>query len=225
MTGVCPAVSAVLLNWRRPFHLPQIVRSLRAHQFVREIIVFNNSPSPLPRFEETPDQPVMVIDSPVNLCTFGRCRAAELATHEIIYTQDDDIEVLNIPAIYERFLGHQSAITAGLAPRHYELEAHREPWLQLGWGALFRKEWLSAINPYLTKYGEDELLHRKFDRIFTALFGRHDPVLGEFLRLRDPRSGIDSDRDPHSLWLRPDHRRLTHLAIDRALALRAREAV
>lgn len=221
-----PPVSAVLLNWKRPYHLPRIVASLEGLPFVREVLIFNNAPEPLGPIDADPnlEVPIRVFNWKQNVCTYGRCIAAQWAAHDIIYTQDDDVVVRNVPALYERFLAHQqSAITAGLAHRHYELEAHQKPWLQLGWGGFFRKEWLSIIQPWIRQYGEDELLHRKFDRIFTVMFGRRDPQPGDFERLKDPRTGSDSDRDPHSLWLRPDHHRLTDLAVDRALSLRQQE--
>lgn len=220
-----PPVSAVLLNWKRPYHLPRIIASLECLPFIREILVLNNSPEPLDPIgsDSCFDVPIRVFNWKSNICTFGRHIAAQLANSDIIYTQDDDIVVRNVPQLYERFLSHQNAITAGLAERHYAMEAN-EPWLLMGWGAFFRKEWLSCIQPWIDEYGEDDLLRSKFDRIFAVMFGRRDPQLGDFERLKDPRTGADSDRDANSLWKQPDHERLKRMAVDRALMLRQREA-
>lgn len=206
-------VTAVLLNWRRPYHLPRIVESLQAHAFIGEIVCFDNSGI----LDDIPG--VTVIRSPLNVCTLGRFLAAGHAQHRIIYTQDDDVIVRNVPALYERFLTHRESITAGLDDSHYRHEANKTAFIQMGWGSFFLRDWVSVLHLWRARHGEDELLRRKADRIFTTLHGRHDPQHADIERLQ--HGGRDSDRDASSLWLRADHRALTELAVKRAMELRA----
>ncbi len=200
-------VSVILLNWKRPWNLPQVIQSLQAYEFVKQILVFDNSGC----FEM---DGVEVIQSSVNVCTYGRFLAVQQAQYDIIYTQDDDVVVHNVEALYDRFLGHQERITAGLSGGHYNVEAGRTPWILMGWGSFFLKEWVKVLDRYISEYGEDTVLHRKADRIFTALHGKHDPVPGSFTRLNNP-DGKRSDRDSSSLWLKSDHGRLTMESIAR----------
>ena len=203
----------MLLNWRRPYNLAPIVKSLAKHEFIGEIIIWDNSGM----LAETP--PARIIRSPQNIGVLGRFWAARDALYGTIYTQDDDYTVSGIPALYERFGTHRGRITAGLSGGHFKAEANRRPWLQLGWGSFFLREWVSVLDQWILKYGEDDLLQRKADRIFSILFGRHDPMRGRFTRLRGP-DGTVSDRDANSLWHRGDHSVLTKRAAQLALELK-----
>ncbi len=213
-------VSAILLNYKRPYHLPAIVKSLDALPFIDELIIWNNGREGS-LIDIIPEcrAGLTIIDSQDNLCTLGRFKAAELARNSIVYTQDDDVIIHNVPQLLEKFLTHREKITAGLVDRHYRLEANQRPWQQIGWGSLHLREWMTeTLEPYISRFGEDELLSRKADRIYTALFGRHDPVHSvdgiDIERLKGP-DGRDSDRDGNSLWLRGDHGRLTEEAMSR----------
>ncbi len=214
------ACAAVILNWKRPWNLPEIIHSLQTYKFIKEIIVFDNS-GKLELEGPTLNAPI-VIQSQTNVCTYGRFLAAQQASHDVIYTQDDDVVVHNVKALYERFMRHQKQITAGLSGGHYAIEAGKKPFLQLGWGAFFLKEWINSLDKYIREYGEDNVLHRKADRIFTALHGKYDPVPGSFTRLKNS-DGKPSDRDPSSLWLKPDHRQLTMEAMARVKQLNERQ--
>lgn len=212
--------SAVLLNWQRPYNLPRIVESLRRLEFVGEILVWDNSGS-------CPDiDSARILRSERNVCTYGRLLAAQQARHDVVLTQDDDCCVRNAPALYERFLSHRTHVVAGLSLGHYRAEAGKTPWLQLGWLSFHLREWFGAgedhgvVQPYIDRWGEDEVLHRKFDRIYTTLHGLHDPVPGDFEALKGP-DGRPSERDRNSLWLRPDHQKLTRVAVARALEIRS----
>ena len=212
-------ITAVLLNWQRPWNLPKIVDSLR--DFAGEIVCWDNSGT-------CPDiDGVRIFRSERNVCTYGRFLAAQHARYDVLFTQDDDVVVRNAEALYERFLTHQTHITAGLAPGHYRAEAHNKPWLQLGWGSLHRREWLDAATErWLDAYGPSELLHRKWDRIYTCLHGSevggHDPQPASFERLLGP-DGKPSERDRNSLWLRGDHVRLTNEAVGKVMAIARRQ--
>jgi hypothetical protein len=219
------AVSVVLLNYKRPYHLPAIVESLDSLPFVDELILWNNGREGclidiIPECRAS----LMIVDSQENLCTLGRFKAAELARNSIVYTQDDDVLIRNVPRLLEKFLAHREKITAGLVDRHYRLEANQRPFMQLGWGSFHLREWMTeTLEPYISRFGEDELLCRKADRIYTSLFAKHDPVHSvdgiDIERLKGP-DGRDSDRDPNSLWLRGDHGRLTEEAMARVELLK-----
>ena len=209
-------ITAILLSWKRPWNLPEIIQSLHVYDFIKEIIVWNNG-------DRLKLDGAKVINSPVNVYTYGRFLAAQHARHETIYTQDDDVIVHNVEALLWRFMGHQECITAGLSGGHYAAEAGRTPWLQIGWGAFWLKDWACQLDKYISEYGEDEVLYRKADRIFTALHGKHDPTPGSFTRLKNP-NGKPSDRDPNSLWLKSDHRQLTMEAMARVRNINERKA-
>jgi hypothetical protein len=220
-----PLVSAILLNYARPYHIEPIVASLFAHPFIDEVIIWDNAPADGAAMQESVGlrggRRRVHLRGKQNVFTFGRFCAAKVARNDILYTQDDDVIVRNVPEIYRRFLEMQTLIVAGLVENHFRVEAHKTPWLQLGWGSMFRKPWLDCIAPYIEKYGQDNILHRKFDRIFTTLYGNHDPLLADVERLRDA-SGRDSDRDQNSLWLRQDHAQLTQIAVARAQGLKVK---
>jgi hypothetical protein len=164
---------------------------------------------------------VLYFSNDENVGTLGRFYAASHARNETIYTQDDDIIVNQVPELLAKFELHRSKITAGLAPRHLELEVSRnkEPWLAIGWGSVHLKSWFDCIAPWIERYGIDDLLKSKFDRIYTTMFGEHDPIRGDFERLRGP-DGKDSDRDSSALWKQPDHYEKRNEAVRLALGLK-----
>lgn len=155
--------------------------------------------------------------------TYGRYLATAYATNELIYTQDDDCIVKNVPELYERFMSNKPGITAGLADkpgsRHYEVEAHKTPWIALGWGAFFLKSSVGVLDKWKSKYGEDELLIRKADRIFTVLCTPHDPIRSNHDILKGP-NGVPSERDENALWRQKDHYQLRDTAVKKALSLK-----
>lgn len=211
-----PYVSAVLLNWKRPWNLLKIVPHLLSFAEIDEVVIWDNSGVlSLPENEH-----VHVIQSPENRCTYGRFLATKFAKHDVVWVNDDDYLVNNVSELLAAFETHRTAITAGLDRGHYKAEAHKKPFLQVGWGGCFLREWVSVLDQWINVYGEDELLNRKADRIFSVLHGKHDPHLADFTRLTNA-DGKTSDRDPNSLWLRKDHRRLTQEAVQKALEIKS----
>lgn len=214
-------VTAIILNWNRPHNIPVIATHLQSIGLFNQILVWDNANA-----NNLPENSSLYVSIPSqrNCYTLGRYLASFNAENDELYFQDDDILVGNIPQLYDYWKKQPTKIVAGLADqdglKHWELEANKKPWLQLGWGSFHRKEWLELTDEYLVRYGEDLLLRRKWDRIYTALHGQHAPVKAKFKRLRNP-SGQYSDSDSGSLWLMKDHMQLTHLAANRALAIRA----
>lgn len=207
-------VSAVLLNWKRPWNIPVIAQELSKYEFVREIIIWNNGGALDAKSIGT--EKAVVIDSTENMGTYGRYLGAKRALTSILYTQDDDVLVHSVGDMYDRFIkNNDDRITAGLAERHFLMEAHRKPWLLTGWGAFFRTAWMECIQEWIAAYGEGDLLYSKFDRIWTVLHGHHDPVVAHFTPLRNP-NGEESGRDRNSLWLQVDHRQKVENAVSMA---------
>lgn len=200
-------VSACLLSWRRPWHLPEIVESLRSH--VDEIIVWANE---FPLKEQLPG--VRVIHSPENQCTLGRFLAAREARFSICYTQDDDLLVRNIPALLAAFHREQK-IVANLADdrssRHWAWwQVHHPPWVELGFGSVFPRD----LALRLADWPHDpELLRRKADKVFSVIHPWQAIRAGADDITRLFHDGKESGRDANALSNRADHKRLTEEAV------------
>lgn len=210
-----PNVTAVLLNWRRPHNIETIMASLRSVREISEFVIWDNSGTLNQR-----DFPgCRVYYSPENIFTLGRFKAAAMATNETCFTQDDDILVNNVPALLDMHFHNPDRIVAGLRKGHYEAEAGKKPFMNLGWGSVFRREWVSVLDEWVRVYGEDDLLRRKADRVFTILKGNHHPVYADITPLRDPNGRL-SESSPDALYRRPDHYTLTEAATRNAVELR-----
>ncbi len=177
-------VSAVLVKWKRTNELEQIVDHLRGIGFIDEIIVWDNTAE--------------------NRVCYSRYLAAiTKARNDTIYVQDDDCIVENIPEIYSTFDGGH--LSNGIKPERvieYANQRGQEPYITLvGWGAFFKKDWVSCLDRYLEKYGEDDVLHREADRIFTYLLARHHNTIEA--RIRD----LPSASGEMALYLEHDHKK------------------
>ena len=192
----------------------RIVEQLRDNPLIDDIVIWNNDPAQQLSFE---DPRVTVIDSERNRVTYGRFLAAQHAKHAIIYTQDDDCLVHNIADLHESFRFDPTCIAHGLKLGH--LASNAENYFEtaqmalVGWGAFFHRDALAAFEPYRGAWGEDELLDRKADRLFSLLMNcRHRSQLAEVTDL----AGASGEE---ALSVRSDHFELTHEAIGRALGL------
>lgn len=207
----------VLLHWKRTDNVRLIVDRVVRLPFVGEVIVWDNAGGfELKQLSAGYEKIKVVHSKDGNKVTWGRFLAAKMATYRIIATQDDDYLVLNWESLWKRFLTHRARITHSLDKGHYLNEAGRRDFAQLGWGSLWLRDWVSVFDPWLAKYGEDEMLRRKADRVFGALFGgrdRFDPVEADVQELHGARG-------PEALYKLKDHGRLTKEAV-----LRARELV
>ena len=207
-------ISACLVSWKRPENVRRIVDQLLDEPLIDDIVIWNNNPNLPLSFT---DPRVSVIQSDRNRVTYGRYLAARQAKHDVIYTQDDDCLVHNLAELHETFRLDGSRIVHGLKlghlidnPRNLFGSAHMA---LVGWGALFRREWVDTLDAYIERFGEDELLDRKADRIFSVLLNRrHRPIPAAVTDL----AGTDG---PEALSVRDDHMRLTAEAIERCLPL------
>jgi len=56
-----------------------------------------------------------------------------------------------------------------IVPQHRRSEYAGSQIALLGWGTIFRKQLLRVFDPYLARYGVDELFYRECDRIFSFM--------------------------------------------------------
>lgn len=122
---------------------------------------------------------------------FGRYDAIKHAKYDIIYTQDDDC-VVDIPELMKQWNGH--FISNMKENRVNEYPANLT---LIGWGAMFKKDLISVLDRYTTRWGFDSLFMRECDRVFTGL-NMHKNV---FVDVENLPNIYDADR----LSNRPDH--------------------
>ncbi len=210
-----PRVSACLLSWKRPQNLPVIIATLREAGFINEILIWNNNPE---LRVEVDDPITRVIDSEENAMCYGRFLCAAEARNRVIYVQDDDAVNHDVVGLYREFLANPGRITHALSPSHYQ-RGRREIYgaahnALLGWGAFFRREWISVFNNLPASIFQNPLVLREADKLFSILLDReHHTVRGE-ISLLDGHSNPD-----HSLWLDPLNRQHKGLAVRQALSL------
>jgi len=83
----------------------------------------------------------------------------------------------------------------------------------VGWGAFFNRKWCDVFQNYIACFGEDELLCRKADRLFTLLLDRRHRSLPAEVTDLEGASGEEA------LSVKSDHFDLTRQAVERALYL------
>ena len=213
----CPeqdSVSACLVAWKRHQNTKRIVQELQSIEVIDDIIVWNNNTNT----SLTIDHPkVTVVNSDRNMMTYGRFLATRYAKHDVIYTQDDDCLVHNIRDLYRSFVKNAECITHSLKPPHMHRTEERifgqAQMALVGWGAFFKKQFVGVVDRYIDVYGEDELLLREADRIFSILLSRpHRAVPAQVTDLPG-HSGAEA------LSVDPEHPRKVSRAIQRAVAL------
>jgi hypothetical protein len=211
-------VSACLLSWKRPQNLQEIVDSLHPYEFVDEILIWNNNPEVELALR---GEKVRVLPSDQNMGCYGRFLCAKKARNDIVYVQDDDVLVRNVPALYQSFLGDDARITHALSGGHLR---RRERYVYadgqialLGWGAFFRRAWLDVLDVCLETYGVDALFKREADKFFSLLLGQRHQILPSQVQTLKGAStpGI-------ALYREAQHRLMKALAVRRALELRRR---
>lgn len=99
---------------------------------------------------------------------FGRYMAAQRATNDVIYVQDDDC-VVDAEAICRRY--ERGVVTCNWPEPHRSVNAnlYRGGIALVGWGAVFHKSALDVFDTFREMWDFDELFLRECDRVFTAL--------------------------------------------------------
>lgn len=183
--------SAVLLKWARPKELKMVKAHLETIPYIDEIIVWDNTKE--------------------NYINYGRYLGALEARNDIIYTQDDDCIVRNLPDLFSKWDG--TRIVNLMKPSHIPLYTNHT---MFGWGALFDRRWADCLKLYTDVHGEDEVFYRETDRIFSILapvpFKTYEGAIEDF----------PSANDHYALYRQPNHESSKFLAIERAEALKDR---
>jgi GT2 family glycosyltransferase len=208
-------VSACLVSWKRPQNLRAIVRTLGRLEFIDEILIWNNDPATRLEF---PDSNVRVLPSSENQSCYGRFLCAAEARNPVVYVQDDDALNHDIAGLYRQFLRDPASIAHALAPTHWG-QKHRYSYgnahaALVGWGAFFRKEWLSVLDDLPAAVRADALFRREADKFFTLLLERrHSAVAGDIEHL-------DGHSTPGiALWCDAGYQQMASLAISQGLRL------
>ena len=208
-------MTACLLSWKRPENIEIIVRALREVECIDEILVWNNNAGVR---LEIGDPRTRVIQSSENQGCYGRFLCAAEASNPLIYVQDDDVLNRDIGGLYREFCGHPDRITHALSPGHWmrrDRQIHGNAHVALlGWGAIFRKEWLSVLGEVPDSLREEWLFLREADKFFTMLLeGRHHTVAGQLTHLPGCSSG------DMALYREGSHRHFTAQAVRESLHL------
>jgi hypothetical protein len=209
--------SAVVLSWRRVVNLPPIVCRLLDQPFVGEVRIWHQDPARPLSLEHllVDDSRLTVVNAAQNYFTWGRFLACLDCQNNLILTQDDDQLPRNWPAIYQAALDNPDRLVSSMRAGHIAEQA-KWTWGQaqevlLGWGSAFDRRWIEpAFRPYLERWGIDNLLMRKADRIFTSLLNRPHCIMEADVEQLwgDSLGGL-------ALYSRPDHWRLTRDARER----------
>lgn len=169
-------VSVCLVSYARPWNIPIICRSLLDYGF-RDIIVADNWQDD--RLLKTQFEPDLL--SRVRLeCSDSNVRTAaryaplgDMVKNDVIATVDDDYVVTHKgwDRLFDAWDG--TRIVAQVPPGSQLANAHKVPFLNLGYGSLFRRDWPCLIFAYLVAGGLiDRVEWDTFaDRIFTTFFG------------------------------------------------------
>ncbi len=176
------AVTAILLKYHRPDEIEVIKKRLESYDFIDEILVHDNTKT--------------------NIMCYGRYVTAVKAKNSTIYVQDDDC-IVDVQKLYDHY--DKTKMVNGM--KEEALSAYMGKDSLVGWGAFFEKGWIEVFDKYISKYGEDDVLIRESDRIFTSYIPRETYVID----VQDFPSAWSDD----ALWNQPEHLNFKQKALDR----------
>ncbi len=99
------------------------------------------------------------------------------AKNDLIYVQDDDC-ITDVPELFKHYNGQ---ITNALTQHHANWYTGSGMTL-VGWGAFFPKAMVN-FDPYIDRFGIDDLLLREADRVFSYLNQPHNSVVMDIINL------------------------------------------
>ncbi|HET9683494.1 MAG TPA: glycosyltransferase family 2 protein [Gemmatimonadaceae bacterium] len=211
-------VTACLLSWKRPRNVERIVGAIDRLEFVDEILVWNNAPRTRLSLSS---RKARVINSDANACCSGRYLCAARARNNIVYVQDDDVLVHDIPGLYRTFLSDPGRVTHTLSSWHFARRG-RHVYGQcesalLGWGAFLQRDWLRVLEAVPSSLRATALFRREADQFFTILLRRHHvAVAGRITHLATHSTpGV-------ALWVDPAAAEMSALAVREALGIARR---
>jgi hypothetical protein len=204
------AISAVLLSWRRPENLQQIVSALRKNPLVKEVLVWNNNPQVTLKSDEA-----IIINSAHNFLCVARYCLVPLTKHPLIWFQDDDllISAEKLDAIVSAYSVAPDRIYGCrgrnlIQGRYAPAIVYGECDIILGQSMLFHKRLFYDVAPTFHALG---LIERGDDIAFSLLCRRkHFAVNVEPL--------VDlGEHDEHALWRQPGHFSVRQHVVDSLL--------
>ena len=154
-------VSAILLKYKRINELNEIINSLKKQSaIIDEILIFDNRK--------------------INLCGYWRYFGALNAKNDIIYVQDDDVIVNNIPNLFKTYVNLKNQNNEQIVNNITKTGAKRYNGYNqtlMGWGSLYPKHSIKILNKYIAQYGIDKLLLRDISRIYTGLINKWTNII------------------------------------------------
>jgi len=108
----------------------------------------------------------------------NRYDACKKAKNDIIYTQDDDCIIGNVPELIKAYDEDKIVCNVKLERMVYYERMCAGKIALVGYGAVFHKDMLKVFKQYTNYFEEDEVLHREADRVFTWL-NRKELVLAD----------------------------------------------
>jgi len=145
-------VSAVLIKYQRPKELKKIIKHLKGYDFIDEILIHDNTKT--------------------NIMCYGRYITANKARNETIYVQDDDC-IIDVQKLYDKY--NKTKLVNGMKKEAAFIYSGVDS--LVGWGTFFEKSWIKVLDKYINRFGEDHILIRESDRIFTGLLERETIVI------------------------------------------------
>jgi hypothetical protein len=123
----------------------------------------------------------------------------------------------NLRDVYNKFIEDPTCISHS-GPDYYEKDIPNNIFGDtqmslMGWGSFFKKEWISVLDQYTQKFGQDYCFYRETDRIFSILLGKHSNfTLGDMVQFSESTGDM-------ALCNQPDHLQYKKLSIERALEI------
>jgi hypothetical protein len=176
------AVTAVLVKYKRLEELEKICEYLENYDFIDEILIHDNTKE--------------------NIYCYGRYKTAVKARNDTIYVQDDDC-IIDVQTLYDHYDG--TKLVNGMKESHIKAYSGRDS--MVGWGTFFDKSWIKVLDKYIEVYGEDDVLIRESDRIFTSLVPRETIIMD----IKEFPSAYSDE----ALYRQPDHQNYKRKALER----------
>lgn len=164
-----------------------------------------------PVLELLPFEDVVVWDNskqPRDVAVFGRYMGTMEARNEIIYVQDDDALVHDIPGLLAAY--EEGKLVCNMPEEH----RRGEPQALVGWGSLFARglAWKAFAKWEKAGGAFDEVFDRTCDIVFS--------VLTPFKRVDLGKTDLPHAHQPHKMHLQPGYHEERELVLQKALEIR-----
>jgi len=185
-------ISAVLLVWKRTESTKSLVEQVSKIEQVDEIILWNNNPDVQYIKEMFNVSNITIINSHINKITFGRYLGASLAKNQKIFVQDDDWNIIDFQKIYNRKKETSSSIVS-VCPKTHMADIPRNKFV--GWGSIFDKICIKVFEDYIKEFGEDQVLYREADLLFTNCNSYEKMLTNPSTLVKDDKRSLSLESD------------------------------